>query len=95
MYKQYRVTEHRRDLEILKTSVEVNETSYQHKPNHGGQCSNNYNNRNNSQSFKNSNSYSGKTTYNNGPKVKCKFCFGPREIFLIHKLLEENANNPE
>ena len=27
------------------------------------------------------NSYKGKSTYNNGPKVQCKFCFGPREIF--------------
>ena len=31
----------------------------------------------------------------NGPKVQCKFYFGPREIFQIHKLLEENASNSE
>ena len=24
-----------------------------------------------------------------------KFCFGPREIFQIHKLLEENVSNSE
>ena len=41
------------------------------------------------------NSYKGKTTHNNGPKVQCKFCFGPREIFQIWKLLEEHANNPD
>ena len=39
------------------------------------------------------NSYKGKPT--NGPKVQCKFCFGPREIFQIHKLLEEIASNSE
>ena len=96
MCKWYRVTEHRRDLEVLKASVEINETSYQHKPNGGGQCSNNYNNnRSNSQGFKSYNSFNGKTAYNNSPKVQCKFCFGPREIFKICKLLEENANNPK
>ena len=66
----------------------------QQKFNHGGQCYNNYNNQNNPQGTKN-NSYKGKTTHNNGPKVQCKFCFGPKEIFQIHKLLEEHANNPD
>ena len=81
-YKWYRVTEHRRELEVFETSKEVNEMTYQHKPNHGGQCFNNYNNCNNSQGSKN-NSYKGETSHNNGPKVQCKFCFGPREIFQI------------
>ena len=93
--KWYRVTEHRRELEVFEASVEVNETTYHQKPNCGGQCNNNNNynnNRSNSQGSKN-NSYKGKST--NGPKVQCKFCFGPREIFLIHKLLEEHTNNPE
>ena len=95
-YKQYRLTEHRRGLEVLEASVEINETSHQHKPNRGGQCSNNYNNyRSNSQGFKNNKSFNGKTAYNYGPKVQFKFCSGPREIFKIYKLLEENANNPE
>ena len=91
--------EHRRELEVFKTSVEVNETTYHQKPNCGGQCynNNNYNNsynngKNNPQGSRN-NSYKGKST--NGPKVQCKFCFGPREIFQIHKLLEENASNSE
>ena len=92
-YKWYKVTEHRRELEVFETSVEVNEMTYQHKSNHG-QCFNNYNNCNNSQGSKN-NSYKGKTTHNNSPKVQCKFCLGPREIFLIQKLLEEHANNPD
>ena len=66
-------------------------------PNHGGQHYNNYNNsynngKNNPQGSKN-NSYKGKST--NGHKVQCKLCFGPREIFHIHKLLEENASNSE
>ena len=102
-YKQYRVMEHRRELEVFETSVEVNETTYHQKPNHGGQCynNNNYNNsynnsynngKNNPQGSKN-NSYKGKPT--NGPKVQCKFCFGPREIFQIHKLLGKNASNSE
>ena len=93
-YKQYRVTEHRRELEVFKTTMEVNETSYHHNSNHGGQRFNNYNSHNNSQGSKH-NSYKGKTTHNNGPKIQCKFCFGPREIFLIHKLLEEHANKPK
>ena len=57
--KQYRVTEHRRELEVFKTSVEINETTYQQ--NRGGQHYNNYNNQSNSQGSKN-NSYKGKTT---------------------------------
>ena len=62
-YKWYRVTEHRRELEVFEASVEVNETTYHQKPNHGGQCyNNNYNNRNNSQGAKN-NSYKGKTSH--------------------------------
>ena len=36
-YKWYRVTEHRRELEVFEASVEVNETTYHQKPNHGGQ----------------------------------------------------------
>ena len=93
-YKWYRVTEHRRELEVFETSVEVNETTYHQKPNCGEQCYNNsYNNsKNNPQGSKN-NSYKGKPT--NGPKVQCKFCFGLREIFQIRKLLEENASNSE
>ena len=55
-YKWYRVTEHRRELEVFETSVEVNEMTYQQKSNHGGQHFNNYNNCNNSQGSKN-NSY--------------------------------------
>ena len=43
-YKQYRVTEHRRELEIFEASVEINETTYQQKSNQNGQCYNNYNN---------------------------------------------------
>ena len=42
-YKQYRVMEHRRELEVFKTSVEVNETTYHQKSNHGGQHYNNNN----------------------------------------------------
>ena len=81
-------------LEVFETSVEVNETTYHQKPNCGEQCYNNsYNNsKNNLQGSKN-NSYKGKST--NGPKVQCKFCFRPREIFQIHKLLEENNSNSE
>ena len=41
------------------------------------------------------NSYKVKSTYNNGPKVQCKFCFGPREIFQIRKLLDQHADNPD
>ena len=98
-YKQYRVMEHRRELEVFETSVEVNETTYHQISNCSGQCyyNNNYNNsynngKNNPQGSRN-NSYKGKLT--NDPKVQCKFCFGPREIFQIHKLLEENASNSE
>ena len=82
-YKQYRVTEHRRELEVFEASVEVNETTYHQKPNCGGQCyNNNYNNnRNNPQGSKNNN-YKGKSI--NGPK-----------IFQIHKLLEEHTKNSE
>ena len=29
------------------------------------------------------------------PQVQCKFCFRPRGIFQIHKLLEENTSNSE
>ena len=55
-YNWYRLTEHRRDLEILESTVEINETSYQQKSNHGGQHQNNYNaNRGNTQGFKNNN----------------------------------------
>ena len=43
-YKQYRVTEHRRELEIFEASVEINETTYQQKSNQNGQHYNNYNN---------------------------------------------------
>ena len=78
--------------------------TYQAKPNCGGQCNNNnnnnynnfnnYNNQNNSQGFKN-NTYKGKQSHNNGPKVQYKFCFGPREIFQICKLLDEHADNPD
>ena len=32
-YKQYRVTKHRRELEIFEASVEINETTYQQKSN--------------------------------------------------------------
>ena len=49
-------------------------------------------NHNNNQGSKN-NSYKGKTSHSNGSKVQCKFCFGPREIYQIQKLLEEHANN--
>ena len=84
--------------------MEVNETTYHQKPNHGGQCYNKHNNYNNSHNNSYNNgkknpkgaknkSYKGKST--NGPKVQCKFCFGPREIFQICKLLEENASNSE
>ena len=45
-YKWYRVTEHWWELEVFKASVEINETTYQQKSNHGGQCYN-YNNCNN------------------------------------------------
>ena len=62
------------------------------KPPTGRQCYNNYNNCNNNQGPKN-NSYKERTSHN-GPKVQCKFCFGPREIYLIQKLLEEHTNNP-
>ena len=88
------MTEHRRELEIFEASVEINETTYQQKSNWNGQCYNNYNNWNNAQGSKR-NSYKGKSTYNNGPKVQCKFCFGPREIFQIWKLLDEYADNPD
>ena len=27
--------------------------------------------------------------------MQCKFCFRPREIFQIHKLVEENASDSE
>ena len=30
------MTEHRKELEVFETSVEINETTYQQKPNHGG-----------------------------------------------------------
>ena len=43
-YKWYRVTEHRRELEVSETSVGINETTYQQKSNCGGQHYNNYNN---------------------------------------------------
>ena len=89
-YKWYRVTEHQQELEVFKASVEINESTYQQKSNHGGQC---YNNYNNNQGPKN-NSYKGKTSHN-GPKVQCKFCLGPKEIYQIWKLLEEHANNPD
>ena len=92
-YKQYRVTEHRRELEVFETSMEINETTHHPKSNQNGQCYNNYNNQNNNQGTIN-NSYKGKSTYNNGPKVQCKFCFGPREIFQIWKLLDQHADNP-
>ena len=79
---------------MFETSVEVNKTTYHQKSNCGGQCYNNYNNnQNHSQGSKN-NSYKGKSTHSNGPKVQCKFCFGPREIFQIQNLLE-HADNPE
>ena len=32
-YKQYRVTEHRRELEVFETSVEINETTHHLKSN--------------------------------------------------------------
>ena len=63
------------------------------KSNQNGQCYNNYNNQNNNQGTIN-NSYKGKSTHNNGPKVQCKFCFGPRDIFQIWKLLDQHAENP-
>ena len=74
----------------MKTTVEINESSYQ-KPNYSSNSGynkyNNYNKYNKSgKSFKNSNST---------PKSQCKFCFGPREILNIQKLLEANANNPD
>ena len=74
--------------------MEVNETTYYQKPNCDEQHYNNsYNNgKTNPQGSKN-NSYKGKPT--NGPKVQCKFCFGPRDIFQICKLLEENTSNSE
>ena len=43
-YMWYRVTEHRRELEVFETSVEINETTHHQKPNQNGQCYNNYNN---------------------------------------------------
>ena len=43
-YKQYRVTEHRRELEVFETSMEINETTHHPKSNQNGQCYNNYNN---------------------------------------------------
>ena len=93
-YKQYRVTEHRRELEVFETSVEINETTHHLKSNWNGQCYNNYNNWNNNQGTVN-NSYKGKSTFNNGPNVQCKFCFGPRETFQIWKLLDQHADNPD
>ena len=92
-YKWYRVTEHWWEFKIFEASVEINETTYQQNPNRGGQCYNNYNNHNNNQGPKN-NSYKGKTSHN-GPKVQCKFCLGPKEIYQIQKLLEEHTNNPD
>ena len=75
--------------------------TYQAKSNHCEQHNNsnyntynNYSNQNNSQGFQN-NSYKGKQSHKNGPKVQCKFCFGPREIFQIRKLLDEHADNPD
>ena len=92
----YRVTEHRRDLEILESTVEINETSYQQKSIHGEHRQRNYKtNKGNMQGFKNNNNFNANKAYNNGPEVQCKFCFGPREIYKIHQLLDENANNPE
>ena len=93
-YKQYRVTEHRRELEVFEMSMEINETTHHPKSNQNGQCYNNYNNQKNNQGTIN-NSYKGKSTFNNGPKVQCKFCFGPREIFQIQKLLDQHADNPD
>ena len=66
-YKWYRVTEHRKELEVFEASVEINETTCQQKFNHGGQCYNNYNNQNNPQGTKNK-SYKGKKTGNKAPK---------------------------
>ena len=99
----YRVTEHRRELEVSKHQWKSMRQPTTKNPNCGGQCynNNNYNNnyknsynngKNNPQGPKN-NSYKGKST--NGPKVQCKFCFGPRKIFHICKLLEQNASNSE
>ena len=54
-YKQYRVMEHRRELEVFEISVEVNKTTYHQKSNCGGQ---HYNNNNYNNSYNSS--------YNNG-----------------------------
>ena len=71
-YKWYRVTEHRRELEVFEKSVEVNETTYHQKSNHGWQCYNYNNNQNNSQGSKN-NSYKGKSTSAMAPKYSVNF----------------------
>ena len=81
-YKWYRVMEYRRELEVFETSMEINETTHHQKSNQNGQHYNYYNNQNNTQGTIGM-SYKGKSTYNSGPKVQCKFCFGPREIFQI------------
>ena len=56
---QYRVTEHRRELEVFEALVGINGTTHHQKSNQNGQCYNNYNNQNNAQGTI-GNSYKGK-----------------------------------
>ena len=77
-YKRYIVTEHHHELEDYELTIEVNETTYQQKSKYGGNNhQNNFNkNRSNQQGYKNSSKYNGKRSYNSGPQVQYKFCFG-------------------
>ena len=86
--KKYQVNKHRRNLEIIENSIEINKTSCQ-KPNF---TSNKNYNKNYNQGGPNHNY---KNTYNKGinTKLKCKFCFGPTEVYYIHKLLNEHASS--
>ena len=98
-YKWYRETEHRRDLEVLESTVEINEATYQQKLNCGQQHSNNYcNNRSNSQGFKNNSSFNGIERKQQQPK-------GPVQILLwtqrssrfdsCWKKMQTNLNNTQ
>ena len=52
-------------------------------------------NKGNMQGFKNNNNFNANKAYNNGPqRSSANSCFGPREIYKIHQLLDENAKQP-
>ena len=89
------VTEHRRELEVFETSMEINETTHHQKSNTKmDSTTNNYNNLNNSQGHHRQQLQKENQLTIMAPKVQCNFCFGPREIFQISKLLDQHADNP-